>query len=398
MTIRFRPLIEKGNLLFILLILCINGCAAPQKAQRPTPPIVEEELAQRHRIFYAGFAFISDYENIGQNFKHSFRLSRERESGSGLPVLENALRSRMSHVKTGNMSVVVSELGQMNKGEGLAMAFALDNETVSIEKIRENYKLVIDLGAQILFFDFDGMKVIGAYPIAIQFIDILTHRPSDKEISQRIRDLYLSRRHNLNIFDEFKKRLATIFIKPKFSSSIGVSKVWVEERAYPFLPPGYRKNSDSLNTFLAQHFSKYLSSNQSVSILPYSKGHAIGKKMAARFSDGRVYMLKIPEADYEIELTLRGFKKKRHDQTTIGSSWLYGAYIRLKIWEPLLPKVYMDKELVYAVTKIVPATQTMVSDWPAYQEALFSLFDSFTKEVSTQKIYKPVKEVLVKCK
>ena len=109
-------------------------------------------------------------------------------------------------------------------------------------------------------------------------------------------------------------------------------------------------------------------------------------------------MLEIPEAQFLIDLTLRGFKKVKFDEKKAGSSWIYGVYIKLKIFEPLLRKYYIDEKFKHGATKIIPASQKNVADWPAFQESLFVLFDSLTKSFSTERKFKSVKKVLEKCK
>jgi hypothetical protein len=109
-------------------------------------------------------------------------------------------------------------------------------------------------------------------------------------------------------------------------------------------------------------------------------------------------MLEIPQAEYEANLTLRGFKKVMYDQKKSASSWIYGVYIKLKIHQPLLGKSYIDEKFKNGATKIVPTAQENIEDWPAFQESLFVLFDSMTKQFSTERKYKSVKKLLEKCK
>jgi hypothetical protein len=343
------------------------------------------------RVFYAGFAFIGDNVNIEKNYPYSFSISQKLD-------MEVVLRTMVSRQKINNFNLIISELGNLDKGEGIAVAFALDNETVAIEQLGSYYKILIDLGAQALFFDFNGMKVIGSYPIAIQLIDVSESKPDDILIRERIRELFVGNKYNINIFNEFAKRLKNIKIKPKFKNSIQITNVTVEEKASAFLPEVYQNNLNNCRTFLAQNFTKFLSNNQDISVLPYTKGYAIGNKMVARFSNGKIYNLEIPEAQYEIDLTLRGFKKVKYDETKSATSWIYGAYINLKLFQPLLNKIYIDEKIKNGATKIVPIVQKNVCDWPAFQESLFVLFDKLTKEFSTEKKYESIKNILARCK
>jgi hypothetical protein len=351
------------------------------------------------RVFYAGFAFIGDNVNIEKNYPHSFSISKEPDSRNReISMLEVVLRTMVSRQKINNFNLIIGKPGDLNMGEGISVAFALDNETVAIEQIGSDYKIVIDLGAQVLFFDFNKMKVVGCYPIAIQLVDVSDSRPDDILIRNRIRELFVGNRYNINIFDEFAKRLKNIKVRENIDARIRVMNVTVEEKALPFLPEIYRTNLNNCRTFLAQNFSKFLSNNQDISVLPYTKGYAIGNKMAARFSNGEIYNLEIPEADYEIDLTLRGFKKVKYDETKAAASWIYGAYIKLKIFSSFDYKIFLDEKFKNGATKIIPIVQKNVCDWPAFQESLFVLFDKLTKEFSTEKKYKSMNKILERCK
>uniref|UniRef100_UPI00203FDB28 hypothetical protein n=1 Tax=Enterobacter hormaechei TaxID=158836 RepID=UPI00203FDB28 len=63
-----------------------------------------------------------------------------------------------------------------------------------------------------------------------------------------------------------------------------------------------------LRATLAHELSKTLSSNTGVGLLPPASGQAIGGAMAARFADGKVYQMKIPEPDYVINLLVDALK------------------------------------------------------------------------------------------
>ena len=350
-------------------------------------------------VFYAGFAFVGNAADIQKNYHHTWVISNEKDREGGL-ILEKVLRDKVIGATFGNIKLIIDQLGDLNKGEGISVAFAFYNETVAVEKICDKYKVVIDLGAQALFFDFNEKKIIGCYPIDFQLIDNLSCEPKETYIRNCIRDLFVSEKYKINIFNSFVDRLKQIEINPKFSSSIQVTDVIIEDRAIAFLPQHLKSSPVNCKTYIAQNFSKFLSNNQGVSVLPYTKGAAIGNKMAARFANGTVYNLKIPDPQYEIDLTLRGFKKVEGDSTNIESAWIYGAYINLKVFQPLLGKVYIDEQFKNGSAKRVPACQSLadIDDWPAFQDSLFYLFDKLTKEFATEKKFKPVKKILERCK
>ncbi|MCK5680033.1 hypothetical protein KAI46_04395, partial [bacterium] len=207
----------------------------------------------------------------------------------------------------------------------------------------------------------------------------------------------LTDKYKINLFDECAQLLKNITLQKFYGGSIKVTDVVIEDKALPFLPERFSCDTNFEN-FVAQGFGKFLSKNQSVSILPYTKGYTIGNKMALRFSNAEVFQLQIPEPQFAVKLTIRGFKKVLTDKKAAGSCWVYGSFTRISITQPLLDKTYMDEKVKNGVAKIIPAMQKTVDDWPVFQESLMVLFDKTTKSFSKESKYKKVREVCRRCR
>jgi hypothetical protein len=119
-----------------------------------------------------------------------------------------------------------------------------------------------------------------------------------------------------------------------------------------------------------------------VSLLPYTKGEAIGSKMALRFSNGDTVNLNIPEPDFVLDLTVRGFKKIKAGENRAKIAWVYGSFVRVTLKQPDFDRVYFDIPFKFTVVKEVPVTQKSVDDWSAFQESLFAFFSDFSRQVS----------------
>jgi hypothetical protein len=311
-------------------------------------------------------------------------------------ILDAALVEKIKEIKLRKGVISIGELANFGDGS-LTLACCLDTELVSIEQHDDGYKLVIDLGAQVLLFDYSKMRVVSSYPVMVELIDYLPAKPDESIITDRIRDLLLTNKYGINLFDDFVDTLETVDIKRSHGSAMQVADVIVEQNASSQLPPLFRDNPRNFKILIAQSFGKFLSKNQGVSILPYTKGSDIGNKMAMRFSDATVFELAIPEAQFAIELTVRGFKKVCAEEKPSGSCWVYGVYENIKIYQPALGKVYMDEKVRHAITKIVPSTIETFEDWPCYQNGLMALFNEITQDFSADRKYKKVRKVIKKC-
>ena len=332
-------------------------------------------------VYYAGFAFAGDNANVKTSFPLTSKLLEEHDP-SGRPMIEAALTSRMTSVINPSLSLLMGKLGNYKSGDAVSLAFAVDWENVTTEKLGDKTKVVVDIHAEILVFDFAEMKVIGAFPLGVQIRDVQDSDVSEAHKLALVHDIYYGTGPS-NIFDRFVDRLNTLVIKPAYGNRIGVVSVDIEDKARATLAEA-NTTADPFVSFTALAFSKFLSTNQGVAVLPYSKGQAIGGKMSAVFANGEVYQLAIPEPDYAVHLTVRGFKKVKLDQTAAETAWAYGSYIHVRIDQPELAKTYLDTDFKFAPVKKVPTGEVVEKDWPAYQESLLSLLDQLTKQVSMQ--------------
>ena len=141
-------------------------------------------------------------------------------------------------------------------------------------------------------------------------------------------------------------------------------------------------SKQDLSQSIGQAFTRYLSVNQSVSVLPYTIGHAIGNKLAGRYANGEVYMMELPETDFSIDIELIGLKKKKYSENAAGIAWIYATQAKFRFYEPLTNETIFDEKLFNAATKKVPSSQLTVNDWHSYNETLIALFDKFTIAMS----------------
>ena len=134
---------------------------------------------------------------------------------------------------------------------------------------------------------------------------------------------------------------------------------------------------------LAQSFSSFLTQNQNVSVLPYTKGHAIGNKMALQIANGDVYNLKIPEETYAIDITLRKFAKNNLGANDYKSVWGYASYFAFKVSIPGENDNILNAKFRGLVTKsILKDASHAVYDWAIFGESINKLFDEFTQHIS----------------
>ena len=359
-------------------------------------PIFLECQASSLPVQLAGFAFRGNHCQIKKNYPFVHSLSEEK-LGNGQGLLDKALCDRLKNISLKDAHFIEGRLSDLGDGS-LTLACCLDNETITVDEYENGYKIVITLGAQLLLFDYSSFKLVACYPFTLELVDFSESNPSVNVFKDRIRDLLLTDKYNMNLFDECAQLLKKVKLKKFYGGNIKVTDVVIEDKAVSFLPERFSCNIANFENFVAQGFGKFLSKNQSVSILPYTKGYAIGNKMALRFSNAEVFQLQIPEPQFAVKLTIRGFKKVLTDEKAAGSCWVYGAYTNISITQPLLGKGYLDEKVKNGVAKIIPVMQKTVDDWPVFQESLLVLFDKITKKFTKDSKYKKVREVCGRCR
>jgi len=164
---------------------------------------------------------------------------------------------------------------------------------------------------------------------------------------------------------------------------IQVTSVSVDPAVLENLPVFWQEDPDDFGAFLSQQFGRSLSENQNVPVLPFTKGYAIGNRMSASFAEGEVYSLTLPEPDYAVSLVLEKLVKIEYAKVAAGTSYIYGSYLSVKAEEPLSGRTYLDTTIKNGEVKKVPATQSVVDDWPAYQDSILGLMAKFTAEVDS---------------
>lgn len=343
--------------------------------------LVSNSYAEGLKLHYAGFAFMGNSADVEKNYPVSYKLSQEMDQ-KGLYKLQDELLKKILAIKSEKYTIT-TDLGDLNSGSAVSLAFALDWENVSIEQISDIRKIVIDLHGQLLAFDFKEKKIIAAFPVAVQLIHSEQCTDNSKvkwSYEPLIRKMFYDSDY-VNIFDEVVKKLSQIEIKEKYGHRIKVIDVVFEEEALKTINE-QNINSSTTKVFIAGNFAKYLSTNQGISVLPYTVGQAIGGKMAARFANGEVYNLEVPVPDYNVIITLRKFQKAEFDRTSAEIGFVFGSYFNIKVVQPELNKVYMDAKLRGTLTKTVPISQTSFDDWTIYQESVFRFFDDFTSQIT----------------
>ncbi len=323
------------------------------------------------QAYWAGFAYTADQSAVKASTPRTAAVLEAR----GLPTLNKALWARLNAQKPTQLELIDQPLAMLDgTTSATVLAAALDRELVSVEPIGGQYKVLVEVALQALFFDFRERQVVASYPITLQRIDVQDYRPDASEVDAIIADLLYG-----NAATSLPQVLAATLNPAKLPDAsvrrLQVGEVTLGEAARAKLPDPALE--PVLRATLAHELSKAISSNTGIGLLPPATGQAIGGAMAARFADGKVYQLKIPEADYVIKLKLDAMKHGVINETPAVKTMLFGAFFNVSVTEPFSGKVFFDQPLRKGATKVVPVTQWQVDQWSASYETVLAGLDAF---------------------
>ena len=336
-------------------------------------------------VYYSGFSFSNTYDSNKSYAKYTADLIQEKNSDTGIDIISSKLLKTIKEIKFDKIKLDTDNLLDFSKypDEAIVMSVVLQHEEFTEEFNYSSgiYNGFYDAYFQILFYDFSDKSLIASIPFDFE-IPILSEDKFNKDkILNRIRDFYL----NDNPFNELGEKINKFNIKRKYDRRIGVNNVTIQDKSFEVMPANSINNQNYIKNLIAQTFSKRLSMHHNVALVPYMEGQAIGGTMKLRFvQTDEIYSIQLPNADYHIDINLKGFKKVLAKTSASEDLYLYGSFVDLKIFQPDLDKIYFNEGL-RGVTKIkIPKDQTDVNDWRKFYYNLEILFNNFSKNIIKQ--------------
>lgn len=343
-----------------LVVFVLGAAGTAHAASQLSPPSVH----------FAGIAYTGKAADAKSSLPHA-HAAIERVTGV---ELNRQLARAMSVQAPKHFAVRVAELGSLDgTGSAVVLAVALDRETVSTERIAGQYKLLYELAAQALFFDFREQQVLYSYPVTLQHIEVLAEAPTDEQI-QAVADQVVLGREPTSLAGAMAAELENLSLPSPSSRRIQLVDVQLAEGV------AGRPDLQKLDRELIGHeFSKVLAANLRLPLLPHALGQAVAGAMPARLADGKAFNLNIPKPDYRLVLEVSDFRDKTLKETPAFRQQLYGAFFRVRVDEPLSGAVFFDQPLRQGATKTIPVSQDEVDAAAAYYETLLTGFSSFAQ-------------------
>ena len=295
------------------------------------------------------------------------------------------------------------------------MVLALDGEYIDNISIKSDNLTRTDiiLNFQIIFFNAKTNSLVASIPLEISKNISSNNKLSKDQIKQELKTMYEN-----EVAKYYFDLLKNFNLQNKYKNRIGVTNVIFEDNAKEY----FKKNMNKEDIFLKNRFAKSLSSfiayNNDVAIVPYGQDRTSNTIML-RFENSQ-RQINLPNPDYHIHLTIRGFKNVLFKESNINEQWIYGSYTNIKILQPDYPdekkRIKMDEQFKNGLN-VEMSKRSMNNkqsfEWIFFNDSLKVLFDNFSKQTveldkkwlkssnenkKIAKIFENIKEIYASCK
>ena len=363
------------------------------------------KLFANSEVIYGGFSYGSILpKNALTKYVH------DRSNGQSLidKLLINNIKKLDNKSFKSSFDTLSDGLSEKDQN---VLVFSLDNETINFITIKGDNLTRTDiiLNFQIIFFNAKNNSLTASIPLEVSKVLNSSEPLSEKQLIQELKKMYEN-----EVMQNFFNLANNFNLKNKYNSRIGITKIILEENAENFI----NKNSKSNDIFKKNRFAKSLSSflsyNNNIAVVPYGEDRTSNTIMLTFENTQRE--IKLPNPDYHIHLTIRGFKSVLFKEGAIDEQWIYGSYVKIQLIQPDLDKIYFEEKFKNGLNVEFSkrATKNKSSfEWIFYLDSLKILFDEFSKQTikidkkwlksssdnkKIKKSFKKISEIYEKCK
>jgi hypothetical protein len=330
-------------------------------------------VANAPTAIFAGVGYLASLSGVPKLFPYTWQIDSLAElSGDGL-----SRRFFRSLEKAG-----VHLSSDLAPRPGIAFALAFDGETTLRERLANHGRVVVEISAQLLAYDFSEQQVLAAFPVFIDRVDIIP----DAMVTgyeTRMRDTLfqlVTSEDRPSLLSLAAASYSRLRVRDGLPCKIQVEQVTLDSSVRR-IRVGHFEDDSAVGRKLSDLFVRSWITATQYPLLPSGRTHVVGNTMALRFSDGRTVELKIPAPDYVIVLDSARTRRQTVASSVAGRTDAVGAFVTFSVQEPLSHTTIASASFKEVLADKVPALQTTVDEWPAAQGVFESLFVGFANAV-----------------
>lgn len=337
--------------------------------------------AQPTSVALAGLSYSGDAASLEKRFPYSRQLEI-LQANTGTRAFQHIQAALTNHPNK-DLQFTAEQISDLKQSDqALVTTLVVNSETVSIERFGNLRKVFVLIRGQAIIFDFKSMSVMRSYPLSFAYIDAMERDPTSAEILDQVQKVYTGARGKPGIYARYAAILGQATVPSRTPRYLQVTDISISDDVKATLPEYLLNGPGVAETWAADIVSEAISTRTGAPIMPFAKGYAVGNVLSMRVADGSVFNLTLPKPDYAISVKLDRTKKVKFSENGVGASWIYGTFASIKVEQPLMGTVYMDTALKNGETKVVPATQTFVDDFPAFYDSWNNMFTKLALSVA----------------
>jgi Trp operon repressor len=323
-------------------------------------------------VVYGGFS----YGSIIQDNSYT-KFLHDRNSGQSF--VDKVLLSTTKKLNNNTFKISYNTLSDdLSEDDQNVMVLALDNELIEHITIPGDNLTRTDiiLNFQIIFFNAKNNFLTASIPLEVSKIINSSKKLNKEQIIQELKKLYEN-----DVMKYFLQVVQNFNLKTKYKNRIGVTKVILEKNAENYIIKNSKNNDIFKKNRFANSLGSFLSYNNNIAIVPYNEDRTSSSIMLTFENTQRE--IKLPNPDYHIHLTIRGFKNVLFKESNIDEQWIYGSYINIKFLQPDLDKIYFEEKFKNGLNVEFSKRSTKnkgLFEWIFYVDSLKILFDNFSKQ------------------
>jgi hypothetical protein len=362
---------------YLLIGLLISGCSSSPTKNSEIHNQTQNS-GQVTKVYFSGFSLSGDFDKSKVNFPYTYPLVTP-QGDQKISILDQTAQIELKKVRNPHLEIIANDSGDIEKGQAIATAVVLDSEDVSQEKVDEFFHVVITLRGQIIAFNMKEMKMIGSYPLTAELIDTSKHKLNDQELAKLVKELHVGA--NQSFIKEIVKRFSKLSINTGDTRKIQIKKVTVSNSTAKLIEKSNQTNADIQN-LIARNFEKYLSINQNVAILPFTKDQSVGGRFPLHFSNGDIFNLQIPSPDFTVLLELKKLIKARVGGNSAENIFGYVSVMNIKAEQPEMGSTSIDVDVRNGLSVTEPKSIRNVDDKAHFIESIIQLVKTFTLQIN----------------
>ena len=228
---------------------------------------------------------------------------------------------------------------------------------------------------------------MAAHPIRMTLLNVLGRKPQEQDRKDLARAMFFGDPEQVifedlprsYLIENFVSTIQSITIKPAWRSQIKIKNIGFSEQAKEILAENTIDRS-YFKQLAASTLSSSLSSKLGIPILPFIKNDAIENSMTLRFSNTDLMNFKIPEANFHINLFVRGFGRRilRETERTKVVSFISG--VRFSILDNDFNDTMMDIKFQSGNVKKLSRSMD-IDEWAEYENSFLALLDQIAKQL-----------------